>query len=231
MTGRSRAESRWAAAQRGRPPADGGQALVFGALALGILLAPLCLGVVAASAALSARAALGRAVAAAALAAVATERVADVRLQVAFVAYACRSVPAGPVCQGQDGVVVVAVAPGGGAGAPAGPFGPLPGWAAAAGCAGTLWPGAAPPGHYRICRGQALAGAVLAPADPAALASAARRYLDLNLAGDADLRGGRLLAVTPGPDGAVTVVATARTRLPGPFGRVQVRAEAWPAPG
>lgn len=230
MAGRG-AEARSAARPAAGPWADGGQALVLGALALGILLAPLCLGVVAASAALAARAALGRAVAAAALAAAATERVAAVRVRVAFIEYACRPAPGAPACQGRPGAHVVSLAPGGAGGGPSGLFGPLPGWAAAAGCVGTVWPGTAPPGDHRICTGQSLVGAVLAPPEPAALASAAARYLDLNLAGDRDLSGGRLVAVVPGPDGAVTVVAAARTRLPGPFGRVRASAEAWPSPG
>jgi hypothetical protein len=210
---------------------EAGQVLVLGGLALGLLLAPLCLGVLAAALALGARAALGRAAAAAALAAAGTERVATLEVRITFTDYACSAAPgAAAQCRGTPGSALVALTPAAGADGPGGPFGPVPGWAAAAGCAGTTWTGTAPAGDWRICTGQAPVGATLAPPDESAMAAAAAAWLRLNAQDDATLRAAHVVAVTPGPDGAVTVVAAARTALPGPFGRVRASAEAWPAP-
>jgi len=209
---------------------ESGQALVFSALVLGLLLLLLAFGMIGLGLLASARAALGKAADAAALAVLGQSTI-GATLTVSYADY---------TCQGADGSVTCSVTPGqtdvpvSDAGAfttsPGGAFGPIPGWAAAAGCMGTQWPRSVDvAGRYRICTGQRLASASVSAADPAILQRAAQAWLEANVRGDGQLYGARVRAITVGTDGQVTVVATARVR-PGllMFDRTSVAETAWP---
>lgn len=213
-----------------------GQALVLGAVALGLLLVPLCMTVVAIGVTLSARAALERAAEAAALAAAGAETVASVDLVVRFTDYTCVRRPLGEAsaaCTAIPGSVEVSIGPGQSEDAPPAGFGPVPGWAEAAGCVGTVWPGRAEPGTYRVCTGQGVVGAQLAVPSTGVLQRVAQAWFLANAGWGGQLRSPRLLSVTAGADGVVRVTAEARPALlpRGPFGDVQVTAEAWPGGG
>lgn len=213
--------------------AEGGQALVLAALVTGLVSTALMVGVWGVALEVGARASLTKAVSAAALAALQGERV-RLRLQVSFVDQRCRQVRRGTTCRATAGAATETLA---GAGAfaalPEGGFGPLPAWAAAAGCVGTLWPAVPPPsGTYRVCLGQRLMGARLVPPAQGVLWAAARSYLAADAPAGGVLGGARVTAVRVGPVGQVTVQAAGSVR---PallwFRAVTASATAWPRPG
>ncbi len=207
---------------RGR---DDGQVAALVAVCLGFL----CVCAIAASVValeVAARERLQQAASAAALAIVQDSAV-RMRLLVRYVRYSCG--PSAPVlgCQGVGGWAVVQAGAGAFAAQPQEGFGPLPGWAADAGCVGTVWSGRAPTGSYLICLGQQLTGAVLVlPPDAQALAQG---WLTRALAGDGLLRAARIDGVTLGTGARVTVTASAGLVLAWPGADLlRVRVSAWP---
>ena len=211
-----------------------GQALVFGLVTLAVVSALMLVVVLAVSIRMQARAALAAAVDAAAVAARQTSSGVTATLWVRFATHACRWSGATAVrtlrCDALEGGEVVQVASGDAfAGGAAFGFGPEPGWAAAAGCAGTLWHRPSGPGSWRICAGQSLQSAAPAAPDPAAALSAARAWLAANLAGQSLLTEGTITHLSIGGQGQVTVAAAARLRWPVlGAARISASATAWP---
>ena len=216
--------------------AESGQALVLSTLVMGLVLLTLAAGITGATLLVAARAALVQATDAAALAVLADARI-GAELRITYVDYACRvgargtaasclpSVPRHSRLEVTGGGVFAAAASRG--------FGPLPGWAEAAGCQGTVWPGplGRSAGTYRVCTGQRLVSA--APVWPAAatLEQTAQVWLDADTRSEALLWSVTVTAVRTGARGQATVYAAARVR-PGlwPFARVAVAETAWPGP-
>ncbi len=211
---------------------DAGQALAITVLWLSILVI-LTLGVAGTAVVVSARAALSKADAAAALAVV-REGTASVRLAVSYVDYACGVSGEGraPACRGTpgaltlDGITASAFEGDQNLG-----FGNLPPWASLAGCVGTRWPGSAPDGTYRIClraRGESVA---FTYPDAGSMQRMAQSWLRDNLTADGELWGPSVTEVSVGPQGQVTVDATAAIR-PAVlmFRSTSVQATAWPGP-
>lgn len=210
----------------GRWRDESGQALVFSTLMTGIVLVLLALGAIGAAFLISARAALGKAADAGALAALAQSS-GGMTLQVSFVDYTCRA----GLCTAQPGQISLPVS-GGGAFAtnPGTGFGPLPGWAAQAGCVGTVWPGTAgSAGLYRVCTGQQVESAGVSEPGHAQMQEAAQQWLAANVGMDGQIYAAHVTDVTVGHDGQVTVSATASVR-PGllMFRSVSVAETAWP---
>ena len=213
----------------GGPRGERGQAVVLTALAMGLVLVGLCLGVIGAALEVSARAGLERAAEAAALGALQEAASVSLLLTVSYDDYACAAPAGGRPCAGTPGSATVTLGPGGGADAAEVGFGPVPGWAAAAGCNGTQWPGSAPPGLYRICTGQRVVGAQVSTGGQSALQAAAQWWLQANAATDGDLAAVQVVEVTAGAAGQITVSASATLRPHLPlFGRVAASATAWP---
>ena len=205
---------------------DSGQALAFSVVALSVVLLLLAMGVAAATCVLSARAALSKGATAAALADLGQAQVV-LDLRVTYATYTCDR---RRECGSFAGQTDVAASDGtsftrqGDSG-----FGPIPGWAAAAGCIGTVWPGAPmPAGEYRICTGQQVVGARLIAGDQTALRGLAEQWLDTNVRADRLLRSATVTAVDVGTQGEVTVQATGEVRSLLPFLRtVRVSETAW----
>ncbi len=209
-----------------------GQALVLTVFFLGVLC--LCaLTATTTALAVSARARLAQAAAAAALAVVQHGSV-RLRLEVRYVEYFCAAAANGRVnCWGAPGTVTITVGTGAFTPVSAGEFGPLPGWAAAAGCLGTVWPlEVHAPGTYRVCTGQAATGARLVLPDSATTQAIAEQWLSAGIGGSAQLRDPSVRSVTLGSGGQVTVTATAGLIPALPWLRaLTVRASAWPGGG
>lgn|GEM_PF-5519180 len=211
---------------------ESGQALVLSALAIGLVLVVLAFAVVGAAILVSARAALAKGADAAALAALKQSSV-GATLQVSYVEYTCRwmqrfrtlACSGSSPGQTRESVTGAAFATG-----PTGMFGPLPGWAASAGCVGTVWPGTVgSAGVYRICTRQQVASAGLSDPSRTRMEHAAQEWLQANVQMDGPLNGATVTGVTVGQDGQVTVSATAGVR-PGllMFRQVSVAETAWP---
>ena len=193
---------------------DSGQALAFSVLALSLVSLLLAMGVAASACLISARAALSKGAAAAALADLAQARVV-LDLQVTYDTYTCDALQQCGSAAGQTDVTAADGTSFQRQGNSA--FGPVPGWAAAAGCIGTTWPGAPmPAGKYRICSRQKVVGARLVAGDPSVLQGLSERWLDANVRGDRLLRNAHVTKVVVGSAGQVTVdaVGEARSFLP-----------------
>ncbi len=221
---------------------ESGQSLVLGGMATGLVLILLSFGVMGGVSLVSARAALAEGADAAALAALGQSS-ATVTLRVSYVEYTCREsyqwgFQGGGLqrsralsCTSSPGQTMEAVS-GGGAFAvgSGGPFGPLPGWAAAAGCVGTAWPG--PGGSaavYRICTGQRVVSAGLTEPVRSQMEQTSQRWLQANVRMDGQLYEARVTGVTVGTEGQVTVEADARVRTGLLMLRsVSVAETAWP---
>jgi hypothetical protein len=203
------------------------QALVLAVLAAGLCLVVLALGAIGAALLVSARSALSKAAAAAALAALEQATV-TLQLQVTYVDYECDQ---GGVCTAEPGQEAVSVSDGGSfAAGPAGLFGSLPGWAAAAGCAGTVWSGAPQAaGTYRICTSQRPVGGALDLPPPAALRQTAQQWLSAAAQTSGDIADAHVTAVSIGTAEQVTVEAAADVRPAlWVFRSVHAAATAWP---
>ena len=208
-----------------RQPGDRGQAVALVAICLGLL----CVSALAASMValeVAARARLQQAASAAALAVVQNSAV-RLRLQVSYVRYTCGPTAPRQGCGGVGASTVVQAGAGAFAPQPEEGFGPLPGWAADAGCVGTVWSAPDPAGSYRICRRQQLLGAVLVL--PAASQALAQAWLTRAVAGDGQLRAPQVQCVALGTGYRVTVTASAGLGLAWPGADIlRVRASAWP---
>jgi hypothetical protein len=206
--------------------------LVLTVFFLGVLC--LCaLTATAAAMAVSARARLAQAASAAALAVVQHGAV-RLRLEVRYVDYFCAAAAHGRVnCGGAPGTVGITVGSGAFTSTSAGEFGALPGWAAAAGCLGTVWPlGVHAPGTYRVCIGQAATGARLVLPGAATTRGIAEQWLSAAIGGSGQLRDPSVGSVTLGSGGRVTVTASAGLIPALPWLReLTVRASAWPGGG
>lgn len=202
---------------------ESGQALVLSTLMTGLVLVFLALGAIGVAFVISARSALSKGAAAGALAAL-EQTHASVQYEVSYVNYVCDT-----TCRGTPGQQTIDLSHvGTGDGQESG-FGPLPGWAAAAGCVGTQWSGSAPAGSYQICSGkQAVGGGFTAP-DPGAMQQAAEQWLEANVQTDGQLWNAHVTEVSVGSAGQVTVEAAADVR---PtllmFRSVRVSETAWP---
>lgn len=209
---------------------ESGQALIFSALAAGMLLLLLAFGTIGLGLLTSGRAALGKAADAAALAAIEQSSV-GATLTVSYTDYVCTGSHGAMTCSGRSGRADVPITDASAFTAgQSGAFGPIPGWADMAGCVGTIWPRTVhSEGTYRICTGQHLASASLSPADAGVVEKAAEQWLAANLQMDGQLSGAHITGLTVGKDGQVTVVAEAATR---PslllFRQVTVTETAWP---
>jgi hypothetical protein len=214
--------------------AEHGQATVLAVLSVGTFALIILWGAFGLASLIQARAALSAAVDAAALGARQDTAVVDATLRVRVASYRCvrptakggRGAPV--VCTMVRGRETVQVGPEAFASTTVGAFGAIPGWAAAAGCAGTVWRAPGRPGVWRICRGQSLVSASLAPTNAAALWTAARTWLTTAAAVDG-LPTATVTSVVVAPGGALTVGAQARIRVP-LFGERTIRAKAtaWP---
>lgn len=222
---------------------ESGQALVWSALVTGLVLVLLLGGVVGAAFLVSARAALAKAADAAALAALELAAT-SATLRVSYVQYSCQwHDQYGFTSNGlpwRSRTLVCAAAPGqatepAGAGGAftsgsGGAFGPQPGWAATAGCVGTVWPGTVgAAGTYRICTGQQAMAMALSESDRAGMRRAAQQWLRANVQRDGELSGAAVTALAVGADGQVTVSAAAALQPPLlMFRQVRVAETAWP---
>lgn len=231
----------WGTGRPGPIADESGQALVWSALVTGLVLVLLLGGVVGAAFLVSARAALAKAADAAALAALELTST-SATLRVSYVDYTCQWVDQWASQGGspqRSRVLACAAAPGQGtvpAGGGAfttgsgGAFGPRPGWAATAGCVGTVWPGTVGgAGTYRICTGQQVLAAGVSEPDRAGMQRAAQQWLRANVQPDGELSGAAVTALAVGADGQVTVSAAAALRPPLlMFRQVRVAETAWP---
>lgn len=202
-----------------------GQAIALVAVGLGLLCA-CALATAMLALQVAARARLQQAASAAALGVVQEAQV-RLRLAVRYRDERCARTAGQLACRARPGSTQVTVGPGAFRLVAGSGLGPLPGWAAAAGCVGTSEP-TEPGGAWRICVGQRLvAAALMLPADAA---GRAQQWLLANLAGSNLLGDPEVVRVTLGPGAAVAVIARARLR-PGWGGtdRMTVRALAWPA--
>ncbi len=217
--------------------AEDGQAAAFAALVLGGLLVFLLWAAIGISSLVQARAALAAAVDAAALAARQATATVQATLAVRYATYRCGERPDGPgpvprsilACAAAPGATTVRVSGTAFGAAGGGLFGPDPAWAAAAGCVGTVWRQPAGPGTWRICAGQVLVSAAVAPVGASALWEAAQAWLAAEAA-VAGLSAARILSVQAGSGGQVTLVAQAVAAVP-LFGRRTLRASATAWPG
>lgn len=206
---------------------DSGQALALSAVAVGLVLLVLSLGVTGVCLLLSARAALGKAADAAALAAL-QQLDATLEFRVSYDTYtcddfgACGSVPGARDVSATDGAAFQSAQSTG--------FGPLPGWAAAAGCIGTKWPDTPHrAGTFAICTEQHAVGADLTGPGPRALRQVADEWLAANVRADGQLSKAHVTAAEVGAGGQVTVAASADVRPPLLlFRSVHVVETAWP---
>lgn len=209
-----------------------GQAAVLAALSLGVLLVLATAVALGVATLVQARASLAAAADAAAVAARQSSARVALVLDVTYLRYtcayrtaarvlSCQAPQAGSATVTADASAFVATAGSG--------FGPEPGWARAAGCAGTVWTPPHQAGTWRICTAQSLAAASVGAPDPAALWPVAQAWLQANLRDTPQLERGRVTDVRVGAAGQVTV--TARADLATPlWGRRSIAAvaTAWP---